>query len=89
MYAVTAQEGLTKKPNSTVLGALTYADRALKTNGAYCQPLTLTASPQTAAPGAPTTLTATYETGLLHELSFHLPGLRRRSAPTRSPAAST
>jgi hypothetical protein len=82
MYAVLAKAGLTKNnPNATVLGAITYADGALKTNSSYCQPLTLTASPQTAAPGAPTTLTATYETGLLSDLSFRYGGY----APTDGP----
>jgi len=83
VYAVTAKEGLTKKPNGTVLGALTYADGALKTNAAYCQPLTLTASPQTAAPGTPTTLAATYETGLVNELSFRFGGFAPPFGPYR------
>jgi hypothetical protein len=74
VYAVTAQQGLTKSPNSGVLAALTYADGALKADALYCRPLTLTATPQTAAPGAPTTLTATYETGLLNALSFRFRG---------------
>ncbi|MGA3362095.1 MAG: beta-galactosidase [Solirubrobacteraceae bacterium] len=69
VYASLAKNGL-----APLQGAITYADGALKTNSktnsSYCQPLTLTASPQTAAPGTPTTLKATYETGLLSSLTF-------------------
>jgi hypothetical protein len=82
VYAVLAKTGLTKNnPNATVLGAITYANGALKTNSSYCQPLTLTASPQTAAPGTRTTLTATYETGLLNELSFRYGGYAPPDGP--------
>jgi hypothetical protein len=73
VYASLAKTGLT-----ALQGAITYADGALKTNSktnsSYCQPLTLTASPQTAVPGTPTTLKATYETGLLSDLTFPYDG---------------
>ncbi len=82
VYAALAKTGLTKNnPNAAVLAAITYADGALKANSSYCQPLTLTASPQTAAPGTPTTLTATYETGLLSELSSRYRGYAPPDGP--------
>jgi hypothetical protein len=82
VYAALAKTGLTKNnPNAAVLAAITYADGELKTNSSYCQPLTLTANPQTAGPGTPTTLTATYETSLLNELSFRYRGYAPPDGP--------
>ena len=72
VYASLAKTGPTGPTGTT--GAIAYADGALQTNRSYCQPLTLTASPQTAVPGTPTTLKATYETGLLSDLTFPYDG---------------
>jgi hypothetical protein len=84
VYAVLAKTGLTKNnPNTTAQGAITTADNELKTNSSYCQPLTLTASPHAAAPGTPTMLTATYETGLVNELSFRYRGYAPPDGPYR------